>query len=194
VEKDTLSSVLRWGALAIVVAALLGWLPGGFFSGGGNLKSIKNRKPMATFELPSTDGTRFNFRDYRGHVVLINFWATWCSPCRAETPELVDLHNRYLSRGFTVVGISMDENAAEVVPDFITEYKMTYPVLLPTKDFLFADHIDALPTSLLIDREGRIAQMFVGRIPGAALARSIESLLEESSPEQAVSREGKGNS
>ena len=111
--------------------------------------------------------------------MLVNFWATWCPPCRQETPDLVALQKRYGSRGFTVVGISMDTNADEVVPDFVRKFKVNYPTLVPAPGSALADAIDSLPTSFLVDRNGRVANSFIGQISTEELAGQIEALLSE---------------
>jgi cytochrome c biogenesis protein CcmG, thiol:disulfide interchange protein DsbE len=134
---------------------------------------------MDAFTLPAIDGPEWSSREHRGQVVLLNFWATWCPPCRAETPSLVKVHNELNGRGFSVVGVSLDDDPAAVVPAFVREYRVSYPVLKP-EGFPLAGRIETLPTSLLIDRHGRIARTYTGMISESILRRDVEALLSES--------------
>ena len=116
---------------------------------------------------------------------MINFWATWCGPCIIETPELVELHEDLSSDGFTVVGISLDEEGFEVVEPFAGRFKIPYPLVID--DGTVADAyggIYGLPTSFLIDKEGQIAARFMGLFPTHDMRPKIEEMMRES-PEMA---------
>ncbi len=111
------------------------------------------------------DGSKFELGSRRGKVVLLNLWATWCGPCRYEIPELETLHKRYASRGFEVIGVSVDEVGAEAVKSFVEEQKMTYPVVLdPEGKLANVLQTSMLPTSVLVDRNGKIVWKKVGAI------------------------------
>src|SRR5581483_6919273 len=107
--------------------------------------------------LPDIDGKTVKLSDYKGKVVLLDFWATWCPPCRKEIPGFIELYNAYKSRGFVVVGISMDDEPAAVKP-YVQQIKMNYPVLLGAgRDDLTAAYGELpLPTSFVIARDGRV--------------------------------------
>ena len=127
------------------------------------LKSDKDRRPAPDFTLKDSNGATVHISDYRGKVVLLDFWATWCGPCKIEIPWFMEFEQQYRNRGFSVVGISMDEDGWEVVKPYVQERKMNYRVLLGD------DHVgslyggvEALPTTFLIDRQGRIAAIHVG--------------------------------
>ena len=111
------------------------------------------------------DGTKFELASRRDKVVLLNLWATWCGPCRYEIPELQRMHDQYGKRGFEVVGVSVDESGIEAVREFVTEQKMTYPIVLDPQGKL-ADLMAAsvLPTTVLIGRDGKIVWKKVGAI------------------------------
>ncbi|PYU97451.1 MAG: hypothetical protein DMG26_21355 [Acidobacteria bacterium] len=113
--------------------------------------------PLAPdFSLGDLSGQKLRLADYRGKVVLLDFWATWCGPCRIEIPGFVELQNRYRDKGFTIIGISMDDGP-EPVKEFYREFKMNYPVALgDEKVSELYGGIIGLPTSLLIGRDGRI--------------------------------------
>ena len=127
------------------------------------------------------DGSKFELTSRRGKVVLLNVWATWCGPCRFEIPELQRIHNAYAGRGFEVVGVSVDQTPVESVREFVTEHKMTYPVVHDQEERL-AGILEAsvLPTSVLIDRDGKIVWKKVGAIleGDEELKNAIEKALQ----------------
>ncbi|SRR5579875_1600514 len=121
-------------------------------------KAAKDRKPAPEFTLTDASGQYIKLSDYRGKVVLLNFWATWCGPCALEIPWFEQFEQQYKSKGFEVVGISMDEDGWKAVKPYIAEHKVNYRVLLGN-DSVAALYggVDSLPTTFIIDREGRIA-------------------------------------
>jgi peroxiredoxin len=126
------------------------------------------------------DGSKFELDTRRGKVVLVNVWATWCGPCRVEIPELQALHDKYGSRGFEVLGVSVDEGHIDTVKQFVEEQKMTYPVALdPEGRIANLLQTSMLPTSVLLDRDGKIVWKRAGLIPpdDAELARAIDKTL-----------------
>ena len=116
----------------------------------------------APFTLETLDGRRISSKDLAGKVVLINFWATWCGPCKAEIPDLVALQEKYRDQ-LVILGISEDEDAPAVVKRFADEHKINYPVGMATDEIrkVFPG-VAALPTSFFLDREGRIVQKHIG--------------------------------
>jgi len=112
-------------------------------------------RQQADFTLSDLQGNPWHLRDLRGKVVLVNFWATWCPPCRKEMPDLQALYDKYKDQGFVVVSIS-DEQAAKVQP-FITERKITYPVLLdPGRKVNDLFQVEGIPKSFVYDRAGKL--------------------------------------
>jgi peroxiredoxin len=137
---------------------------------------------MPPYSAPMLDGTTFDVEKERGNVVLLNLWATWCGPCRAEMPELVQLHSRYAAKGFKVVGVSLDDTDSQsAVRDFVKEQKIDYPIALDP-DYRLANLFQAsvIPTTVLIDRKGKIVHRQVGQIPehDTKLAAAIEGALK----------------
>lgn len=130
-------------------------------------------------EFPDLAGTPQRLSRWRGQVLLINFWATWCPPCRAEMPEFVRLQARYGDRGFTLVGIALDE--AEAVRAFAAELGVNYPLLLGgAAGSALARELGsrgALPFSVLVDREGRVVVRHLGTLSEAEAAELITPLL-----------------
>ena len=128
------------------------------------LRFFRNPKPAPAFTMKDLDGREISPASLRGKVVIVNFWATWCGPCRAEIPDLVALQEKYKDT-LQVIGISEDEAGVDVVKRFAAEHRINYPVAMMTPEIekLFPG-ISALPTSFIVDRESRIVQKHVGML------------------------------
>ena len=135
---------------------------------------------MPDFSLGSTTGEIVTAGDFDGQVILINFWATWCAPCRAEMPMLSDLHERLSGRGFQVVGIALDD--VQQARDFIEELQIQYPVMVGGTDVMavsvaYGNRTGVLPYSVLVDRQGIIRWTRLGILELSELDARIEALL-----------------
>jgi len=129
------------------------------------------------FSLNDIDGKPLALANHRGKVVLLNFWATWCTPCRAEIPQFVEFQNKYGPQGLQIIGISMDDDATPVRA-FYQQFKMNYPVAIGTATL--ADSyggVLGLPVTFLIGRDGTIAAKYVGATDLAALQKKIEAMV-----------------
>ena len=128
------------------------------------LRFFRDPKPAPAFTVKDLDGRDITPASLRGKVVIVNFWATWCGPCRAEIPDLVALQEHYKDT-LQIIGISEDEGGVDAVKRFAAEHKINYPVAMTTPEIekLFPG-ISALPTSFIIDRESRIVQKHVGML------------------------------
>lgn len=126
------------------------------------VKLLRNPVPIAPFSVTDLDGRTISSADLTGKVVLVNFWATWCPPCRAEIPDLIELQDKYRDH-LVVLGISEDEAPREAVKAFLAEYNVNYPVAMTTPELakIFRG-VSALPTTFILDREGKLAQRHVG--------------------------------
>jgi thiol-disulfide isomerase/thioredoxin len=141
----------------------------------GTVKKKAAEKTLPNLVLNTIEGEKWSLYENRGSVVLLNFWATWCAPCRTETPILVKLAAEYEKNGLKVVGIALDQDGREKIEKFVADYKIDYPVLLPVPGSLLS-RIDPVPTTLLIDAEGRLAKKYVGAMPEKLLRGHIENL------------------
>jgi len=134
--------------------------------------------PAVAFDL--LGGGRLPLAQLQGRVVLVNFWATWCLPCRAEMPGLQRVYDERRAAGFTVVGISMDEGSREPVTKFLKDHGITYPVAMATAEAVAGfGGVNDYPTSFLIDRRGRLRYVIHGMMPSAPLRGTVDSLLAE---------------
>ncbi|MBI1356495.1 MAG: redoxin domain-containing protein [Acidobacteria bacterium] len=135
-------------------------------------------KPAPDFTLEAVDGKQVKLSDYKGQVVLLNFWATWCGPCKIEMPWFIEFQRKYKDQGFTVLAVSLDEEGWEVVRPYAENLKPNFPLLLGNDqiDERF-DGIVALPTTLIIDKEGRIVSRHTGLISKSDYESEIEGLL-----------------
>lgn len=132
--------------------------------------------------LAMLDGGTLRLDELRGQVVLVNFWAAWCPPCRAEMPGFQTVYDARYTTGFTVVGISMDEGSSPTVAAFLQDHRITYPVALATPATVAAfGNVNDLPTSFLIDRQGRIRYTVRGIFAPQTLRRVVDGLLAEPS-------------
>jgi thiol-disulfide isomerase/thioredoxin len=115
------------------------------------------------FSLESLDGKTLRLSDFRGKAVLLNFWATWCGPCKIEMPWFVDLQNQYGSQGLQIVGVAMDDGSKEDIAKFAKDMGVNYPILIG-KDSVGDQYggVPALPQSFLIARDGKIVDKIVG--------------------------------
>ena len=141
--------------------------------------SVRSMAP--DFTLTSLSGDTISMKDLRGKVVLLNFWATWCGPCRMEIPGLVQLQSRYGARGLRVIGMDeISEDNANAVRRFYREFQLNYPVVLASDSVgnLYGG-ITGTPTSILIGRDGRIYAEYVGLVNEQVFARAIRNLLAE---------------
>ena len=132
------------------------------------------------FSWKGTDEQIVNFDGFRGSVTLVNFWATWCGPCKKELPDLVALSRQYADRDFHVIGVATDRtsNAASLVAEFVGKYAIPYQVVLSTQELENAfGNVRSMPTSFLIDKDGRIVKTLIGMTPKTVFEKAIEPLL-----------------
>jgi thiol-disulfide isomerase/thioredoxin len=136
--------------------------------------------PTAAPEWKLTDlnGKLVKFSDFRGKVLILDFWATWCAPCRVEIPHFVELQKQYGDKGLTVIGVSLDEQGSELVKKFVKRLGVNYPIVMGNEKVVQAyGGIDAIPTTFVIDRQGRIVSRHTGYDDKTVFEKEIQSLL-----------------
>jgi peroxiredoxin len=136
-------------------------------------------KDKLDFALKDSNGADVRLSDYKGKVVLINFWATWCGPCRVEIPEFVEVYSEFKDRGFVILGVlSQDTPSKEQLSAFMAENKMQYPVLYASEPLESAfGELIGLPTSFLLGRDGSVCAKQMGPASKEDLRRSVQALL-----------------
>jgi len=161
---------------AIVALCLLGLYVAG-------RRTAQKPKPTAPgnaapeFTVTDIDGKKLALSDYKGKVVLLDFWATWCTPCRAEIPHFVEMQQKYGPQGFQVVGISMDDDA-KPVKEFYRQFNMNYPVAVGDDKLAQSfGGVLGLPVNFIIDREGRIHAKYLGATDVSVIDKAVSDLL-----------------
>ena len=175
--KTRRSSVIGWLATGVLSLSLVAGC--GAREGTGRAAVAKVGEIFPTYRAVSLDGSSFDLSQRRGEVILLNLWAIWCGPCRAEIPELEALHRRNAGKKFAVIGVSMDsEDQKGAVAEFVKTQQITYPIVLdPDATLQSLLQTSAIPTSALIDREGRVVWIKVGAI--AANDAGLEEALKK---------------
>lgn len=143
------------------------------------VKPEKERKPAPDFTLKDSNGATVKLSDYKGKVVLLNFWATWCGPCKIEIPWFIDFEQQYKDRGFAVLGVSMDDDGWESVKPYIAEAKINYRIVTGNDSVAqLYGGVESLPTSFVIDRDGKIASVHIGLVSKSDYQDEILHLLD----------------
>jgi cytochrome c biogenesis protein CcmG/thiol:disulfide interchange protein DsbE len=141
------------------------------------IRFVRNPDPAPDFKLAGLDGKPVALADSKGKVVLVNFWATWCGPCRAEIPDLVELQKKYKDR-LQILGLAVDDEDLSAIKKFAARFGVNYPVALATNEIrLQYGGIPALPTSFVLDSEGRVVQKHEGLRDPVLYETEIRSLL-----------------
>ncbi len=144
-----------------------------------SIKPVAERQPLGSMSMPLLNGGTWNSASEKGKVLLINYWATWCPPCRHELPDLEKLYQKYGSKGFEVVGIEMGGEPKAQVQSFVQSNNITYPVAFPTDVQALVSVAPALPTSVLTDRQGRVVMSITGAINRSQFEPVLKKLLVE---------------
>ena len=138
------------------------------------------RKDAADFRLKDSQGALIRLSSYKGRVVLLDFWATWCTGCKQEIPWYMAFQDRYKEAGLSAIGVSLDDDGWKSVKPFLQEHKINYPIVIGNWDMGKHFGFNAMPATLLIDRDGRIADVHVGMVDKDAFESEIRILLKES--------------
>jgi cytochrome c biogenesis protein CcmG/thiol:disulfide interchange protein DsbE len=165
-------------AVVAVAVGLMLWTASRMSRNPQRLAGNPAGAPAPEFELKSLDGRTVRLSDYRGKAVLLNFWATWCSPCKIEMPWFDELQNKYRAQGLEVIGIAMDDAGEETVAKFVKDLGVNYTILMG-KEALGEAYggVLGLPTTFYIDRQGRIVDQVVGLVSHSDIEDNIKKAL-----------------
>jgi len=157
-------------------------------AGTVKLKAVgKNGSVAPDFVLQSLDGQQVRLSDYRGKAVLLNFWATWCAPCKIEMPWFVDLQKQYAAEGLQVIGVAMDDSGDEAIAKFAKEMGVNYPVLIGKEAVGDAyGGVEFLPTTFFIDRQGKVVERVFGLVSHSDIEDNVKKALGQGPPAQAA--------
>jgi len=148
---------------------------------GGPVVAKSVSGPAPDFTLKSQSGKNLRLSDYRGQVVMINFWASWCGPCRQEMPLLEDMYKRYAKLGFTILGVNVDNDSAKA-NSYLKDVKVSFPVLYDTSSSVSKLYnVSAMPTTVLVDKNGNMRFLHMGYKPGYEkdYVKQVKQLIRE---------------
>lgn len=173
--------LIRAGLFIAVAAAVLAltWARKPLTS--PNVATIASASPVPSpaWELKGMDGKLVKSSDFAGKVVILDFWATWCGPCRMEIPGFIELQKQYADKGLVVVGVSLDQEGVSAVKPFMEKMGINYPIVLGDEAVVSAfGGVEGIPTTFIIDRSGQIVGKHVGYAPKAEFESEIKPLLK----------------
>ncbi len=143
------------------------------------LQPASERKPAPEFALKDSSDNTVSLKDYRGKVILLDFWATWCGGCKEEIPWFSEFERKYGAKGFIVVGVSLDEDGWKVVKPFVKKADVPYRIILGDDATAKKYGIENMPDAFLIDRQGRIAAKYVGLVDKDDVESNVRAMLSQ---------------
>jgi peroxiredoxin len=171
---------LRLLALALVLLTSIGIAaPAEQTRSSATVQPAGERKPAPEFALQDSSGKTVSLKDYRGKVVLLDFWATWCHGCKQEIPWFAEFQRKYGAKGLTVVGVSLDGDGWKVVKPFLQNADVPYRIVLGNDDTAKLYGIQNMPDTFLIDRRGRIAAAYAGMVDKDNVEANIQTMLAQ---------------
>lgn len=174
--KSFRRNLIEWAVTLVLCGSLLYFFaPPSWWQFG--VSDVSDRPAPQPVVLRNLDGSTWNLADQRDKVVVVNYWATWCGPCRFETPGLVTVSSEFAPRGVEFIGVNVDADPAAIAP-FVEEFKIPYRIVRAGNDPNIADD-SVLPTTILYDRRGAVAKKYTGIVLESTLRSDISSLLAE---------------
>lgn len=163
--------MLTYGLVLVIMVAIISLSP-------INLHAAPRMgQPTPNFKVTTTSGQSVSLENYRGYVLVIDFFATWCHPCRESIPHLIDMNRKYGKQGLQVLGLSADEDGERLVKAFADEYRITYPIALAGESTLTDYGVRSVPVMFIIDKKGSVAGVFRGFTD--EVGRSTEQLIKK---------------
>lgn len=162
------NKLILWFAAAVLVLALL---PAQVHA------TLRAGQPAPNFKVITTSGQPVSMDNYRGYVLVIDFFATWCPPCNESIPHLVDINRKFGKQGLQILGLSMDEDGEQIVKSFIDERRINYPVALASEQVQIDYGIVSVPVMFVIDKKGKVSEIYRGY--SDETGRSMEALIKK---------------
>lgn len=162
------NKLILWFAAAVLVLALL---PAQVHA------ALRAGQPAPNFKVITTSGQPVSMDNYRGYVLVIDFFATWCPPCNESIPHLVDINRKFGKQGLQILGLSMDEDGEQIVKSFIDERRINYPVALASEQVQIDYGIVSVPVMFVIDKKGKVSEIYRGY--SDETGRSMEALIKK---------------
>jgi cytochrome c biogenesis protein CcmG/thiol:disulfide interchange protein DsbE len=166
---------MKWRA--IILGVLFAAMASAQSAGQAKVQPESERRPAPGWELRDSAGKKVNLKQYRGKIVLLDFWATWCHGCKEEIPWFAEFERKYAGKGLRVIGVSLDGDGWKVVRPFLAGADVPYRVLLGDDAVAKQYGIENMPDTFLIDRRGRIAASYVGMVDRANVEENIRAML-----------------
>jgi peroxiredoxin len=141
--------------------------------------ALQSGQPAPDFTLPDSNGSPVKLSAYKGKVVLLDFWATWCTGCKVEIPWYVEFQDKYRKEGLTAIGVSMDDDGWKSVKPYLAAHQLNYPIVIGSQDLADQYGMASLPMTLLIDRNGKVAEADAGMVDKDAFENKIKALLRQ---------------
>jgi cytochrome c biogenesis protein CcmG/thiol:disulfide interchange protein DsbE len=140
--------------------------------------AMAQQQKAANFSLKSADGTSYELSKYKGKVVIVNFWATWCGPCRKEIPDFIEAYKKHKDKGLEIIGISLDQDGWARVTPYVKKSNINYPIVLGDEKVVENyGGIEAIPTTFIVDKNGNIADQHTGTMSLKQLEAKLKPLL-----------------
>ncbi|MBW2107882.1 MAG: TlpA family protein disulfide reductase [Deltaproteobacteria bacterium] len=166
--------------ITVAILAVGFLLPSGCNCSGQDGQANVTSRRAPHFTLQDIKGNTVRLKDLRGKVVLLNFFATWCGPCRQETPDFIRLYKKFNAKGFEIIGVGLDMQGAAALAPFAQHFRIPYPIVVGTRQVVVDyGNIKAVPESFFIDRNGYIVKHLIGMRPVRELEETIVRLLEQ---------------
>jgi cytochrome c biogenesis protein CcmG/thiol:disulfide interchange protein DsbE len=166
-------------AVALLLTLASGALAAGSQPARRPLRSVRDRTPAPDFALTDAGGAPIALSSYKGRVVLLDFWATWCTGCKVEIPWYIDFQKKYAPQGLSSIGVAMDDEGWQKVKPYLEMHPINYPIVLGNPVLVKPYEITSMPVTLLIDRDGKIADAHVGMVVKDTWEKEIRQLLKE---------------
>ncbi|MDZ7262437.1 MAG: TlpA family protein disulfide reductase [candidate division KSB1 bacterium] len=172
--KLKIRSIIFWVFVSILIVYLFSFTVSARWE-----ENKSDSKQAPDFSLPNLEGKQVKLSDFKGKVIILDFWATWCPPCRMEIPDFIDLYKTYQDTGLVILGVALDQEGEKVVKPFAKKQGINYPILMGNAQVVQKyGGIQGIPTTFIINQEGKIITTFLGYRPKKVFEEEVKKLLK----------------